>query len=172
MCWPVRRTPVALVRSAGRWCSQSTPRPGTAATPSAARSGGFATRPPSIRPVSRSWRAGPTSGSASSIGRRTPGPLRSTPSASHLAPTPPPPRSFRYGVWSISSRQRAMCRRSSSLPATTASPLVPRSPRSELSCPCASALGASFTPIPHHERRELSAGRARDARQPVMGPCE
>ena len=55
-------------RRAGRWSSPSTPRPGTAVTPSAAPSGASTTRPPSTRPASPSWPAGATSGSASSLG--------------------------------------------------------------------------------------------------------
>jgi hypothetical protein len=69
-------------------------------TPSAAPLGACTTTPRGTRPASRSWRAGPTSGSASWAGSTTRGQRRSTPVGSCRRPIRCRRPSGRLGRWS------------------------------------------------------------------------
>jgi hypothetical protein len=139
-CWPAARWTVAC-RS-----TRSMPPAGRAATPTAAPSAVCTTTPRGTRPASRSWPAGPTSGSPSSASLATAGPRRWTPAAcTHSATTTrsPSPRSAR--CWTACP-PAGRCRCSCSTPATTRPawrwgwPMRP--PRSWCGC----VRGAASTP--------------------------
>ena len=135
-------------RFRGRSSLPSTPRRGTAVTPSAAPSGAFTIRHRNIQQANPSWPAGPISGSVSWTGPLTRGPHPSTWRASRPSATPPRRRQNRSAASLDFSATMEKSRCSSSTPATTRSPSVTIWPKSVVNASLASATTASFTPIP------------------------
>jgi hypothetical protein len=158
-CWPTIRSMTA---------SRSTPSmsaPGPAVTPRPAPNAASTITPPAIRPGSRSWPAGRSSGSASSASPATAGPPRSTPPACTRPTTttrPPSPRSAPSSPACLPPIRR--CRCLCSMPVTTraasASAWPGCPPRSWSGC----APGAGSTPTRHRGLRPArAAGRAATA---------
>jgi hypothetical protein len=137
--------------------TRSTPPAGRAATPTAARSAACTTTPRGTRPASRSWPAGPTSGSPSSASPATAGPRRWTRAACTPTTTTtrsPSPRSARCcNACPPAGRCRCSCSTPATIPLAWRWGWPMRPPRSW----CGYARGAASTPTRHRGLRPARA---------------